>query len=104
MAVGPVSDCCATLRLGIPGSGIRATHETPASGSFGLDRRYAAGRCGELEFQAESSKVLLLLWLAVIIPIVGLNDFTPCSQRYVATAPAAAILIGFSLGKLSDKR
>jgi hypothetical protein len=50
----------------------------------------------------DSGTWLLLLWLAVIIPIVGLSDFSPCSQRYIATAPAAAILVGFGLGRLTE--
>jgi uncharacterized membrane protein len=45
---------------------------------------------------------LLLIWLLIFVPIVGFSDSAPCSQRYVAAAPATAILVGLSLGKLAE--
>ncbi len=43
---------------------------------------------------------LLVFWLLAIAAAVGLSESTPAAQRYVAAAPAAALLIAFSLQSL----
>lgn len=43
---------------------------------------------------------LLIFWLLAIASAVGLSESTPAAQRYVAAAPATALLIAFSLQSL----
>jgi len=45
---------------------------------------------------------LLSLWLLAFAVIASLSDFAPASQRYVASAPACAIIVGCGLYKLED--
>lgn len=43
---------------------------------------------------------LIIFWLLAIAAAVGLSESTPAAQRYVAAAPAASLLIAFSLQSL----
>jgi len=44
---------------------------------------------------------LLLSWLACIGLVGGLSESTPAAQRYVAAAPAAALVAGFCLAEIA---
>jgi 4-amino-4-deoxy-L-arabinose transferase-like glycosyltransferase len=50
----------------------------------------------------DSRFVLLFLWLATFGLIGGLSESAPSAQRYVAAAPACALIIGFGVHKLID--
>jgi len=50
----------------------------------------------------DSRNHLLFLWLAGFALAVGFSESTPASQRYVAAAPAVALMIGFSMKELGD--
>jgi 4-amino-4-deoxy-L-arabinose transferase-like glycosyltransferase len=41
----------------------------------------------------------LLLWLFAFMAIGGLSESTPAAQRYVAAAPACALLVGYGLSE-----
>jgi len=41
----------------------------------------------------------LMLWLFAFMAIGGLSESTPAAQRYVAVAPACALLVGFGLSE-----
>ena len=45
---------------------------------------------------------LLWVWLGVIALAVGFSESTPAAQRYVAAAPALALMIGFGLWQLTQ--
>jgi len=49
----------------------------------------------------DSRSQLLFFWLAAITAAVGLSESAPAAQRYMAAAPAVALVIGFSLQQLS---
>ncbi|MEX2161583.1 MAG: glycosyltransferase family 39 protein [Anaerolineales bacterium] len=44
---------------------------------------------------------LIVLWLAAFTVAGGLSESTPAAQRYIGAAPAAALVIGFSLNQIS---
>ncbi len=50
----------------------------------------------------DSRLALLLLWLASIAVVGGLTESTPAAQRYVAAAPACALLVGYGLHKTAE--
>ena len=41
----------------------------------------------------------LILWLFAFMAIGGLSESTPAAQRYIAAAPACALLVGFGLSE-----
>lgn len=49
----------------------------------------------------DSRSQLLFFWLAAVTAAVGLSESPPAAQRYLAAAPAVALVIGFSLHQLS---
>jgi len=50
----------------------------------------------------DSRLVLLLLWLLAFGVIASLSDYPPASQRYVASAPACALIVGYGLYRLGN--
>ncbi|HET9279083.1 MAG TPA: glycosyltransferase family 39 protein, partial [Flavitalea sp.] len=50
----------------------------------------------------DSRFVLLFLWLVTFGLIGGLSESAPSAQRYVAAAPACALIIGFGVSQLID--
>ena len=50
----------------------------------------------------DSRLLLLSLWLIAFGIIGGLSDSTPASQRYVASAPACALIVGYGLHKFGN--
>ncbi len=44
---------------------------------------------------------LLLMWLAIFTVMGGLSDMTPASQRYIAVAPACALLVGLAVSEIT---
>jgi 4-amino-4-deoxy-L-arabinose transferase-like glycosyltransferase len=46
--------------------------------------------------------LLLGLWVAMFGVIGGLSESTPASQRYIAVAPACALIIGFGLNEVAS--
>ncbi len=46
---------------------------------------------------------LLLMWLGVFVISGGMSESTPAAQRYIGAAPAAAIVLGYSLAGISDR-
>jgi hypothetical protein len=50
----------------------------------------------------DSRFVVLILWLFIFGLMGGLSDSVPAAQRYVAAAPACALLVGYGLHKSSD--
>lgn len=46
--------------------------------------------------------LLLGMWVAAFGLISGLSESTPAAQRYVAAAPAAALLVGYGLAEITD--
>ncbi len=50
----------------------------------------------------DSRFVLLLLWLIAFALIGGLSESAPAAQRYVAAAPACALIVGYGLHKITD--
>jgi 4-amino-4-deoxy-L-arabinose transferase-like glycosyltransferase len=50
----------------------------------------------------DSRLVLLTVWLAAFGFAGGLSDSPPAAQRYVAAAPACALIVGYGLHKLTD--
>jgi 4-amino-4-deoxy-L-arabinose transferase-like glycosyltransferase len=45
---------------------------------------------------------LIFLWLLALALSGGLSDSTPAAQRYVASAPAVALMVAFALSNLGD--
>jgi 4-amino-4-deoxy-L-arabinose transferase-like glycosyltransferase len=50
----------------------------------------------------DSRLLLLSLWLIAFGIIGGLSDSAPASQRYVASAPACALIVGYGLHKFGN--
>ena len=50
----------------------------------------------------DSRSQLLFIWMAVFALSGGLSESTPAAQRYVASAPAVALMIAFSLKSIGD--
>jgi len=50
----------------------------------------------------DSRLFLLTIWLVVFGIISGLSDSPPASQRYVASAPACALIVGYGLHKCTE--
>jgi 4-amino-4-deoxy-L-arabinose transferase-like glycosyltransferase len=50
----------------------------------------------------DSRFVALSLWLVIFILIGGLSESPLASQRYVAAAPACALIVGYGLHKITD--
>ncbi len=50
----------------------------------------------------ERRSILLILWLLIFGLIGGLSEPTPAAQRYVAVAPACALVIGNGISGLAD--
>jgi 4-amino-4-deoxy-L-arabinose transferase-like glycosyltransferase len=50
----------------------------------------------------DSRLVLLTLWLVAFGFAGALSDSTPASQRYVAAAPACALIVGYGLHKIAN--
>lgn len=50
----------------------------------------------------DSRAVLILLWLLTFALIGGLSESAPASQRYVAAAPACALVVGLGLCQFAD--
>lgn len=50
----------------------------------------------------DSRLVLLTLWLLAFGVIGALSDFAPAAQRYVAAAPACALIVGYGLDRLGN--
>ena len=50
----------------------------------------------------DSRSQLLLIWLGGLAIMVGLSESTPAAQRFVAAAPAVALMIGFSMKQLGE--
>ena len=56
-----------------------------------------------LIIESRDSRLLLLsLWLIVFGIIGGLSDSAPAAQRYVASAPACALIVGYGLHKFGN--
>ncbi len=45
---------------------------------------------------------LLWIWLGAIVMAVALSENAPAAQRYVAAAPALALMMGFGLSQLGS--
>jgi len=50
----------------------------------------------------DSRLFLLSMWLVIFGIISGLSDSPPASQRYVASAPACALIVGYGLHKCAE--
>jgi hypothetical protein len=44
----------------------------------------------------------IMLWLLAFMAIGGLSESTPAAQRYVAAAPACALMVGFALSESTE--
>ncbi|MGH2521676.1 MAG: glycosyltransferase family 39 protein [Anaerolineales bacterium] len=51
----------------------------------------------------DARMLLLGLWLSALAVVVGLSESTPAAQRYVAAAPACALVVGYGLGELARR-
>ena len=50
----------------------------------------------------DSRLVLMLLWLLTLALIGGLSESTPTSQRYIAAAPACALVVGLGICQAAE--
>lgn len=50
----------------------------------------------------DSRTYIILLWLTAFVFIGAMSTPVPAAQRYVAVAPAIALVLGFSLGELNN--
>jgi hypothetical protein len=50
----------------------------------------------------DSRTYLILLWLGAFVFIGAMSTPVPAAQRYVAAAPAIALVLGFSLGEVTN--
>ena len=48
----------------------------------------------------DTRTILLILWMSVFVVSGALSDYTPAAQRYVAVAPALALVLGFAIAEL----
>ena len=50
----------------------------------------------------DTRAILLILWMSVFVISGALSDYTPAAQRYVAVAPALALVVGFAIAELAN--